>query len=90
MYGLHLMISHSHELFNIIRSWKITWFICDVLHDLVPFMQIKKREKHQRSNVTFSFRVFKLYKLYQTAQRITYSNAKEKEFPESLPVTTLN
>ena len=40
--------------------------------------------------VTFSFRVFKLYKWYQIAQRITYSNAKEKEFPESLPVTTLN
>ena len=28
--------------------------ICDALHDLVPFAQFKKREKHPRRNVTFS------------------------------------
>ena len=31
-------------------------FFCiyDELHDLVPFVQFKKREKHPRTNVTFS------------------------------------
>ena len=29
-------------------------FICDVLRDLVPFVQFKKREKHQWRSVTFS------------------------------------
>ena len=28
--------------------------ICDVLHDLVPFVQFRKCEKHPRRNVTFS------------------------------------
>ena len=27
--------------------------ICDVLHDLVPFAQFKKREKHPWRSVTF-------------------------------------
>ena len=27
--------------------------ICDVLHDLVPFVQFKKREKHPWRSVTF-------------------------------------
>ena len=27
--------------------------ICDVLHDLVPFEQFKKREKHPSTSVTF-------------------------------------
>ena len=43
--------------------------ICDVLHDLVPFAQFKKREKNPWRNVTFSkvagyppcFTFFKLY-----------------------------
>ena len=29
-------------------------FICDVLRDLVPFVQFKKREKHQWRSATFS------------------------------------
>ena len=29
-------------------------FICDVLHDLVPFVQFKKHEKHQWRNFTVS------------------------------------
>ena len=28
--------------------------ICDAFHDLVPFIQFKKREKHPWRNVTFS------------------------------------
>ena len=28
--------------------------ICDVLYDLVPFVQFKKREKHPWRSVTFS------------------------------------
>ena len=28
--------------------------ICDVLRDLVPFVQFKKREKHPWRNVNFS------------------------------------
>ena len=28
--------------------------ICDALHDLEPFMQFKKREKHPLRSVTFS------------------------------------
>ena len=32
----------------------ILWvFICDVLRDLVPFLQFKKREKHLWRSVTF-------------------------------------
>ena len=55
---------------------------CDALHDLVPFVQFKKREKHPWRSVTFSkvasftppwvfFTFFKLYKWYQIVQRIT-------------------
>ena len=53
----------------------------DVLRDLVPFVQFKKREKHPWRSVTFStksntpswvfFTFFKLYKWYQIAQNIT-------------------
>ena len=28
------------------------FYICDVLHDLVPFVQFKKREKHPWRSVT--------------------------------------
>ena len=58
---------------------------CDVLRDLVSFVQFKKREKHPWrlitcTKITFTksnippwvfFTVFKLYKWYQMAQRIT-------------------
>ena len=58
--------------------------ICDALHDLVQFVQFKKREKYPRRNVTrpatlrkltppwVFFRFLKLYKWYQVAQLITY------------------
>ena len=39
----------------------------DALRDFVAFVQFKKREKHP-------WRFFKLYKCYQTAQRITYTD----------------
>ena len=35
------------------RSWEIQFFLFDVLHDLVPFVQFKKREKHTWKSVTF-------------------------------------
>ena len=53
----------------------------DPLHDLVFFLQFKKREKHPWGSVTFStksntlpwvfFTFLKLYKWYQIVQRIT-------------------
>ena len=55
--------------------------ICDTLHDLVPFVQFKKREKHPWRNVTFTNKsnthlwvlltFFKMCKWYQTSQRTT-------------------
>ena len=52
--------------------------ICDALHDLIPFVQFKKREKHPSMSVTFSkvavksntppwvfFTFSKLYKWYK-------------------------
>ena len=54
--------------------------ICDTLHDLVPFVQFKKREKHPWKNVTFTksnthlwvlLTFFKMCKWYQTSQRTT-------------------
>ena len=55
----------------------------DILRDLVPFVQFKKREKHPWRSVTFSkvavksntppwvfFTFFRLYKWYQIVQRI--------------------
>ena len=57
-------------------------FTCDVLRDVVPFVQFKKREKHPWGSVTFStksntppwvfFMFFKLCKGYPIAQNITY------------------
>ena len=29
-------------------------YICDALHNLVPLVQFKKREKHPQKSVTFS------------------------------------
>ena len=51
--------------------------ICGALHDLVPFVQFKKREKHPWRSVNFQpttlLKYFtKLYKWYQIAQRITF------------------
>ena len=50
--------------------------LCGALRDLVPFVQLKKREKHPWRSVNFSkvagFKFFKLYKWYQIVQRITY------------------
>ena len=54
--------------------------ICDVLRDLVPFAQFKKRGKLPWRSVTFTktniplwvfFTFFKLYKWYQIAQNVT-------------------
>ena len=42
---------------RLISQWKgwIFWiFLCDALRDLVPFVQFKKREKHQCSSFIFS------------------------------------
>ena len=63
---------------------------CDVLQDLVPFVQFKKREKHPWRSVTFSkvagnftktscplwmfFTFFNLYKWYQIAQSVSCRN----------------
>ena len=35
-------------------AFVLYFFKCDVLLDLVPFVQFKKREKHPWRNVTFS------------------------------------
>ena len=52
--------------------------ICDALHDYVPFVQFRKLKKYPWKSVTFSkvtfskvFTFLKLYKWYQTTQRIT-------------------
>ena len=53
---------------------------CDALHDLVPFVQFKKREKHPWRSVNFTkintppwvfLTFFKLYEWYQIVQRTT-------------------
>ena len=59
--------------------------IGDALGDLVPFVQLKKREKRQWRSITFSFSLpkltltalvfftfFKLCKWYQFAQSVTF------------------
>ena len=62
-------------------AFVLYFFKCDVLLDLVPFVQFKKREIHPWRSVTFStksntppwvfFTCFKLFKWYQIAQNIT-------------------
>ena len=59
------------------------FFKCDALSDVVPFVQLKKREKHPWRGVNFSkvaafstplwviFTFFKLYIWHQIAQRTT-------------------
>ena len=60
------------------KSYLIT--ICGALHNLVPFVQFKKREKQPWKSVTFNthqrviFTFFTLYKWHQIAQSITYDN----------------
>ena len=41
------------ELF-VVRNNDYLIAICDVLHDLVPFVQFKKSEKHPRRSATFN------------------------------------
>ena len=48
--------------FNAVKRIQELFFICGALHDLVPFVQFKKREKHPWRNVDFSkVAGFKLY-----------------------------
>ena len=68
----------------------ILQIICDALHDLVPFEQFTKCEKHPWSSVTFIkfagcksntptwvfFTFFKLYKWYQIVQRVSFNTIK--------------
>ena len=44
----------SRGLLNEQNPLSITKAICDVLHDLVPFVQFKKREKHPWRSINFS------------------------------------
>ena len=51
VYGYLLSVSsYSHEL----KTTSYAKKNCDVLRDLVPFVQFKKREKHPWRSVTFS------------------------------------
>ena len=42
------------------HNWKVYQFlmpsanICDTLHDLIPFIQFRKRKKHASTSITFS------------------------------------
>ena len=63
-----------------------TDYNCGAMRDLVSFVQVKKREKHPCSNVTFSntlpcvfFTLSKLYKWYQIAQSVSTFNDKKYE-----------
>ena len=68
--------------------------LLDALRDLVPLVQLKKREKHPWRSVTFSkvvftpqwmfFTFFKLYKWYQIAQRITNRQPLNAAYRHSL------
>ena len=49
--------------------------MCGAFCDLVPFVQLKKREKHPWRSVDYS--EVGLYKWYQIAQRITYISSFE-------------
>ena len=57
------------------------WTICDVLRDLLPFVQFKHRKKHPWETCNFTkgntfpwviFTFFKLYKSCQILQGVTY------------------
>ena len=68
--------------------------ICDALREFVPFVQIKKREKHPWRSVTFKkippwvfFTFFKLYKWYQITQIISNIKKKgERTIPDMLDI----
>ena len=44
--------------------------MCDLLRDLVPYVEFKEREKHSSLGVCFT--ILKSHKWYQIAQRISY------------------
>ena len=49
------MIAEQLTLMIYVTNWLPTfWNICDVLRDLVPFVQFRKLEKHPWRSVTFS------------------------------------
>ena len=56
---LKLMEMHTPSLLRTIYAHYTTGLDSDVLHDLVPFVQFKKREKHPWRSATFS-KVFRL------------------------------
>ena len=73
------MVINSNSSFTFLENK-----MCDALSDFVPFVQVKKREKHPWRSYTFRnvaswsatppwvfFMFFKLYKWYQIAQSIT-------------------
>ena len=53
---------------------KLIFNVCNALGKLVPFVRLRKREKHPWGSVTFTllvfFTFFKLYKRYQIAQSV--------------------
>ena len=62
---------------------KFSWFMWDVLCDLVPFAQLQKVEEQPRRSVTVNnvaglpsvfFTFSKVYKLYQIAQSVSYES----------------
>ena len=63
---------------DIVETW--CFVICSALRDLVPFVQIKKREKHPWRSIKINtppwvfFMFFNLYKCYQIVQRTTYTS----------------
>ena len=71
------------KLFEI---WKrsLSIHICDVLHDLVPFVQFRKRKKHPWRSVTFSKVAFNEQDMFychfdKTQARKKNQGTKEKE-----------
>ena len=45
---------HGHKYSKYKKCLSMTMLICDALHDLVPFVQFKKREEHPWRSVNFS------------------------------------
>ena len=50
---------------------------CDVLRDLVPFLQFKKREKHQINTPPWVF--FTFFKLYKWSEIVQHTTNSESE-----------
>ena len=44
--------------FFIMKIFNFSQTNCDALHDLVPFVQFKRREKHPRRSVTFTLQLY--------------------------------